>query len=157
MAKFSGSCICGSISYTITGEPHKFFHCYCMRCRKSSGTGHASNILLKPNTVTWEEGEHYYPALRCLMLKDFALYFVLSAVAQCRGLHPIWVSPWFLLARWIANCHCPQLTGFFIPQKPTGHAPLTIFQLGRSTLNSTKYCKLPIVAYIKPQYATKHM
>ena len=75
MAKFSGSCICGSISYTITGEPHKFFHCYCMRCRKSSGTGHASNILLKSNTVTWEEGEQLLSSFKVPDAERFRTVF----------------------------------------------------------------------------------
>ena len=57
MTEISGSCICGSISYVIIGKPLKFFHCYCSRCRKSSGTGHASNIIFKPDTATWVEGE----------------------------------------------------------------------------------------------------
>ena len=56
-AIFKGSCICGSVSYEITGEPSAFFHCHCSRCRKSSGTGHASNILLKPEAATWTAGE----------------------------------------------------------------------------------------------------
>lgn len=56
-AVFQGSCICGSIRYEITGEPRAFFHCHCGRCRKSSGTGHASNILLKPETAEWTAGQ----------------------------------------------------------------------------------------------------
>jgi hypothetical protein len=56
-AKFSGSCICGSVRYEIQGDPRAFFHCHCGRCRKSSGTGHASNILLKPESAEWLSGE----------------------------------------------------------------------------------------------------
>jgi hypothetical protein len=54
---FHGSCICGSVKYEISGEPRAFYHCHCERCRKASGTGHASTIILKPDTVTWTEGE----------------------------------------------------------------------------------------------------
>ena len=54
---FSGSCICGSVKYEIRGEPRVFFHCHCGRCRKSSGTGHASNIILKPESAEWTAGE----------------------------------------------------------------------------------------------------
>ena len=54
---FRGSCICGSVQFEIRGEPRGFFHCHCGRCRKSSGTGHASNIILKPESAEWTAGE----------------------------------------------------------------------------------------------------
>ena len=54
---YSGSCICGSVKYEITGEFRAFYHCHCTRCRKSSGTGHASNVILNPDTVEWTAGE----------------------------------------------------------------------------------------------------
>lgn len=56
-AVFNGSCICGSVKYQITGTPRGFFHCYCRRCRKASGTGHASNVILNPDAVEWTAGE----------------------------------------------------------------------------------------------------
>jgi hypothetical protein len=52
----SGSCLCGAVRYTATGEAQRFYHCHCSRCRKASGTGHASNLFLK-GTLTWESGE----------------------------------------------------------------------------------------------------
>jgi hypothetical protein len=33
------------------------FHCHCERCRKSTGTGHASNVILNPDAAEWTEGE----------------------------------------------------------------------------------------------------
>jgi len=56
-ASLKGSCICGAVSYEITGKPRAFYHCYCGRCRKSTGTGHASHIILKPDSATWTSGE----------------------------------------------------------------------------------------------------
>lgn len=55
-SKLSGSCLCGKVSYTANGEAQRFFHCHCKRCRKASGTGHASNLFLK-GTLQWESGE----------------------------------------------------------------------------------------------------
>lgn len=46
-----GSCLCGEHSFTATGNLMGFYHCHCKRCRKMSGTGHASNILLRPATL----------------------------------------------------------------------------------------------------------
>ena len=43
----TGSCLCGAVRYTATGEAVRFYHCHCSRCRKASGTGHASNLFVK--------------------------------------------------------------------------------------------------------------
>ncbi len=51
-----GSCLCGAVRYTATGEAKRFYHCHCSRCRKASGTGHASNLFLL-GTLQWESGE----------------------------------------------------------------------------------------------------
>jgi hypothetical protein len=45
--ELTGSCLCGAVRYKATGEPVRFYHCHCSRCRKASGTGHASNLFLK--------------------------------------------------------------------------------------------------------------
>jgi len=52
-----GSCLCGTVRYEISGTPLNFFHCHCQRCRKANGTGHASNIILKPESAEWLSGE----------------------------------------------------------------------------------------------------
>jgi hypothetical protein len=52
----SGSCLCGAVRYTVNGEVQRFYHCHCSRCRKASGTGHASNLFLK-GTISWDSGE----------------------------------------------------------------------------------------------------
>jgi hypothetical protein len=55
--KYSGSCTCGSVKYEISGEFKFFYHCHCTRCRKATGTGHASNIILNPVSAEWTAGE----------------------------------------------------------------------------------------------------
>jgi hypothetical protein len=54
---FSGSCLCGAVRYEITGELLHFYHCHCSRCRKATGTGHASNLIVRPRSVSWHSGE----------------------------------------------------------------------------------------------------
>lgn len=49
----TGSCLCGRFRYTAKGEAQSFYHCHCQRCRKASGTGHASNLFLK-GTLEWD-------------------------------------------------------------------------------------------------------
>jgi hypothetical protein len=44
------------VRYTATGEAVRFYHCHCSRCRKASGTGHASNLFVK-GSLTVQSGE----------------------------------------------------------------------------------------------------
>ena len=57
MSVFEGSCLCGAVSYRIEGEVTRFYHCHCGRCRKATGTGHATNMMVKLDTVSWLQGE----------------------------------------------------------------------------------------------------
>ncbi|MBN4080135.1 GFA family protein [Beggiatoa alba] len=55
---FSGSCLCNTVTYKVTGEAVRFYHCHCQRCRKVTGSGHATNIMIKPETeLEWLSGE----------------------------------------------------------------------------------------------------
>ena len=38
-------------------EPHRHAVGHCQRCRKATGTGHASNLLVKPGSIKWLKGE----------------------------------------------------------------------------------------------------
>ncbi len=40
-----GSCLCGSVQYQCE-EEHGGGHCHCIDCRKSSGTGHCSHMIV---------------------------------------------------------------------------------------------------------------
>jgi len=51
----TGSCLCGGVRYRVKGEPLRFYHCHCSRCRKASGTGHASNLFVK-GSLEWLAG-----------------------------------------------------------------------------------------------------
>jgi hypothetical protein len=55
--KLSGSCLCGSVKYEVRGDLQRFYHCHCSRCRKSSGTGHASNLIMTNATLVFTHGE----------------------------------------------------------------------------------------------------
>ena len=54
-----GSCLCGAVRYEATGEARRFLHCHCSRCRKATGTGHASNLFLHSGTLRWLSGEEH--------------------------------------------------------------------------------------------------
>ena len=49
--ELKGACLCRAHHYRASGRLMGFYHCHCSRCRKSTGTGHASNILLRPGQL----------------------------------------------------------------------------------------------------------
>ena len=59
-----GSCLCGSVRFEIAGEPKRFYHCHCSRCRKATGTGHASNLFVQPGRLEWLAGEDQVRAFK---------------------------------------------------------------------------------------------
>ena len=52
-----GGCLCGAITFEVTGEAKRFYHCHCRRCRKATGTGHATNLFLQPGALRFVTGE----------------------------------------------------------------------------------------------------
>ena len=53
-----GSCLCGLVKYQVGGGLVRFSHCHCSRCRKATGTGHATNLLVSPvQSLQWTCGE----------------------------------------------------------------------------------------------------
>jgi len=70
-----GSCLCGAVKYEVTGEPQRFLHCHCSRCRKATGTGHASNLFLQPGVLTWLSGEEQVRAYKVPEAKRFTNSF----------------------------------------------------------------------------------
>ncbi|QFT57214.1 Glutathione-dependent formaldehyde-activating enzyme [Sulfitobacter sp. THAF37] len=54
--KTTGSCLCGGITFEIDGAFEHFFLCHCSRCRKDTGSAHASNIFAPGGKVRWLSG-----------------------------------------------------------------------------------------------------
>lgn len=46
-SKFSGSCLCGNVKYTITGTPSLNVVCHCINCKKASGSAFMANGMYK--------------------------------------------------------------------------------------------------------------
>jgi hypothetical protein len=42
-----GSCLCGGVSFAVTGETLWSLHCHCTRCRKARGAAFASNLVTR--------------------------------------------------------------------------------------------------------------
>ena len=70
-----GSCLCGNVSFKILGEAIRFRHCHCQRCRKSTGVGHASNLLVKAEGIDWISGEDNRGAYKVPESQHFTRHF----------------------------------------------------------------------------------
>jgi hypothetical protein len=86
-SSLSGSCLCGAVRYTATGEALRFYHCHCKRCRKASGTGHASNLFLT-GKLNWESGENLIKFYKLPEAERFSNTFC----GDCGGRLPLFVE-----------------------------------------------------------------
>lgn len=48
---YTGGCLCGSVRYEGT-EEHGGGHCHCTDCRRTSGTGHGSHMIVPEAAFT---------------------------------------------------------------------------------------------------------
>lgn len=71
----SGSCLCGEVEYQISGNLGIFQYCHCSRCRKVSGSAHASNIFVRPEHFSWLKGESLVGKYEPTDTKYFATAF----------------------------------------------------------------------------------
>lgn len=49
---FSGGCLCGAVRYQSSVGPQMVGHCHCVDCRKSSGTGHCTHVVIPEDAFT---------------------------------------------------------------------------------------------------------
>ncbi len=52
-----GSCLCGGVSYEVTGRVSRFGYDHCSRCRKASGSAFMAELFCKPSDFRWTSGE----------------------------------------------------------------------------------------------------
>ena len=55
-----GGCLCGAVHYRAEGEPAMIGDCYCVDCRKSSGTSHCTHICIAEDGFTMEGEVRFY-------------------------------------------------------------------------------------------------
>ena len=80
-ATVAGSCLCGAVRFEVTGVALRFYHCHCSRCRKASGTGHASNIAIRADSVRWLSGEELVAGYKIPEAERFSTRFC----SRCGG------------------------------------------------------------------------
>ncbi len=67
-----GSCLCGAVSFEVRAPFLRFAHCHCRRCRKATGTGHATNLYSVPERFSWVRGEEHLARYDLPSAKSFA-------------------------------------------------------------------------------------
>ncbi|MFD1342024.1 GFA family protein [Litorisediminicola beolgyonensis] len=53
----TGRCLCGAVSFEVTGAFEGFFLCHCSRCRRGTGSAHAANLFSSTAQLVWLTGE----------------------------------------------------------------------------------------------------
>jgi hypothetical protein len=132
----NGSCLCGEVAYEIE-EPFKIFqYCHCSRCRKFTGSAHASNLFVPPEQFKWTRGEKFVGRYE----HPEAKYFASNFCKQCGsslpwavqggknivvtagtldgdpGIKPMWNIFWKSKAPWLEEtCNLPKYDEF--PEK----------------------------------------
>lgn len=52
-----GSCLCRAVTYEVRAPFLEFAHCHCSRCRKATGSSHATNLYVSPGRFNWVSGQ----------------------------------------------------------------------------------------------------
>lgn len=53
----TGACLCGTVKFAAKPPYTAFRYCHCSRCRKASGSAHASNLFVPRTQFEWLAGE----------------------------------------------------------------------------------------------------
>ena len=57
MPNITGSCLCESVRYEVAADFHKLNICHCKQCQRATGSAHASNLFISPDSFRWTKGE----------------------------------------------------------------------------------------------------
>jgi hypothetical protein len=76
-----GSCLCGAVAFEADTPFDRFVHCHCSRCRKATGTAHASNAVVKADALRWLHGQELVTRYDLPAARSFATAFCRSCGA----------------------------------------------------------------------------
>ncbi len=57
VTSFNGSCLCGRVTFRVSGAFDSFFLCHCSRCQKDTGSAHAANLFSSNAKIAWLTGK----------------------------------------------------------------------------------------------------
>jgi hypothetical protein len=70
-----GSCLCGSVTFVVEGEPLRAHNCHCSRCRKGRSAAFASNLFTKADGVRFTRVEELLASYKIPEAKHFTQVF----------------------------------------------------------------------------------
>jgi len=70
-----GSCLCGAVRYRVCAPFVRFTHCHCSRCRKATGAGHSTNLVVAPANFEWTQGQDQVARFDLPTAKSFGMSF----------------------------------------------------------------------------------
>jgi hypothetical protein len=79
-----GSCLCGAVTFAVTGEPARWLQCHCSRCRRARSAAHGSNTFYPLAQFTWRSGRELVRSYR----PPEAQRFTTSFCSCCGGAAP---------------------------------------------------------------------
>ncbi len=53
-----GSCLCGAVSFEISGDVATIYQCHCSLCRKVSGSSSNSALIVAADQFEWISGQN---------------------------------------------------------------------------------------------------
>lgn len=56
--QLKGQCLCGAVSFELSGELPPIYQCHCSLCRKVSGSSSNSALIVKASNFQWHSGGH---------------------------------------------------------------------------------------------------
>ena len=57
MDTHQGSCLCGEITFEVTGQPVRQGNCHCSTCKKATGAAYATIVFFKEDQISQLSGE----------------------------------------------------------------------------------------------------
>lgn len=73
--KARGACLCRAVTYEVSLPAKRFVHCHCSRCRKATGTAHATNLIVEASAFRWVTGAENVTRYDLPTAKSFATSF----------------------------------------------------------------------------------
>jgi len=55
--KMKGSCVCGDVTYEVTGKVEKLYQCHCTICQKQTGSSSQTGFFVGLAQFNWLQGE----------------------------------------------------------------------------------------------------
>ena len=76
-----GGCMCGAVTYEVRPPVLRFAECHCSRCRRATGSAHATNLYVAPDRFGWTSGEKSCVRYDLPSARSFATTFCRSCGA----------------------------------------------------------------------------